>query len=334
MTRSKAKRSFKNGKRLDFQLINLIKDKYEDGESIEKISQDLRLVKNTVIKWANSNELKKLGRPKQNRSQILVETVKNGIDNNCTLYLKEIQNIVQKECGVILHISTIRRILIDLNYSRKKCSIINIRRLTSDVIQKRAEFARWIITKDIRKMVFVDETHVKISDSERKFGYAKVGQRAINTKNQLCTSSFSILAAIDYEGYNYFKLAEHSSKTATNSGCFHDFIKNLIINIPEGSLVILDNAKIHKTQEMKILYHNAEIIRGIKFAFLPPYSPSFNPIELFFNTFKMKLKSESTENMSYNEYRNYVIKSMKDSKRNDVISYFHKAKDAWISENP
>ena len=44
-------------------------------------------------------------------------------------------------------------------------------------------------------------------------------------------------------------------------------------------VLILDNAKIHKTEEVK----ETLIGTGFKVLFLPPYTPQFNPIELVFN---------------------------------------------------
>ena len=49
-------------------------------------------------------------------------------------------------------------------------------------------------------------------------------------------------------------------------------------------VLILDNAKIHKTQEVK----ETLIGTGFKVLFLLPYTPQFNPIELTFNVIKRR----------------------------------------------
>ena len=45
---------------------------------------------------------------------------------------------------------------------------------------------------------------------------------------------------------------------------------------------VLDNAKIHKTDDVK----DAMKASKLKILFLPPYSPILNPIELVFNVMK------------------------------------------------
>jgi transposase len=52
-------------------------------------------------------------------------------------------------------------------------------------------------------------------------------------------------------------------------------IQELIPVLNNPSVIILDNASIHKGEEIKTIIENA----GHKILFLPPYSPHLNPIE-------------------------------------------------------
>ena len=54
------------------------------------------------------------------------------------------------------------------------------------------------------------------------------------------------------------------------------------------SIVVLDNASVHHSERV------VEMIRekGAFVVYLPPYSPDFNPIELMFNMYKMKIARE------------------------------------------
>ena len=47
-------------------------------------------------------------------------------------------------------------------------------------------------------------------------------------------------------------------------------------------VIVLDNAKIHKTDDVK----DAMKASKLKILFLPPYTPMLNPIELVFNVLK------------------------------------------------
>ena len=64
------------------------------------------------------------------------------------------------------------------------------------------------------------------------------------------------------------------------------FEQVLLPAIPEGSVVVLDNASFHHSSRAKSL---AEA-RGIELLFLPPYSPDLNPIESFWAKFKRALR--------------------------------------------
>ena len=63
--------------------------------------------------------------------------------------------------------------------------------------------------------------------------------------------------------------------------------KHLIPELPERSLLVIDNASFHKTKKTK------EIVEkyGHRLLFLPSYSPDLNPIEKFWASLKAKIKS-------------------------------------------
>ena len=65
-------------------------------------------------------------------------------------------------------------------------------------------------------------------------------------------------------------------KTARNSAVFNEwFAKILLPELPKGAVVILDNARFHKSKALRKLAKAA----GITLLFLPPYSPQDNLIE-------------------------------------------------------
>ena len=62
----------------------------------------------------------------------------------------------------------------------------------------------------------------------------------------------------------------------------------------ENSIVILDNATIHHSEEIVRLIES----KGAKIIYLPPYSPDLNPIELMFGVYKSALKRFVNEKLS------------------------------------
>ena len=61
-----------------------------------------------------------------------------------------------------------------------------------------------------------------------------------------------------------------------SSDVFHTWVVNdLLPNLPEGSVVVMDNATFHKWQDTQSVIREA----GHILEFLPTYSPDLNPIE-------------------------------------------------------
>jgi transposase len=64
-------------------------------------------------------------------------------------------------------------------------------------------------------------------------------------------------------------------RQSTDSIFFEEWFKDcLLVGIPKGYTVIMDNARFHQKKELR------KLARGkARVLFLPPYSPDYNPIE-------------------------------------------------------
>jgi transposase len=125
------------------------------------------------------------------------------------------------------------------------------------------------------------------------YGYAIKGQPAImeyiasNNRKR-----YSLLMAITNKGNKYYEIFEES----INGVKFQNFVKNL--DVPKGSILLLDNASIHKTQAFK----NTVEDKKIQLLYTPPYTPEFNPIELSFGAIKNRFyKSRYFKNAGFRE---------------------------------
>jgi transposase len=71
---------------------------------------------------------------------------------------------------------------------------------------------------------------------------------------------------------------------------FEDFIKQLLHHCgryPEpNSVLVMDNASFHHSERIEQMY----LAAGVKFLYLPPYSPDLNPIKEFFAELKAFIK--------------------------------------------
>jgi transposase len=84
--------------------------------------------------------------------------------------------------------------------------------------------------------------------------------------------NLSVLGALDQEGM----LGTRSKLGAMKRDDVEAFLKEDVIpELLAGSVLVLDNARIHKGGKIQEIVEKA----GCKLLYLPPYSPDFSPIE-------------------------------------------------------
>ena len=109
------------------------------------------------------------------------------------------------------------------------------------------------------------------------------GQLVIDNKKGHATEKLNIVAGL----LNNKIIAPLVYEYSTDATLFNTWLaKVLIPELPENSIIIMDNARFHKTSETKeiIEIHNHRLL------FLPAYSPDFNPIEHTWATIKKLIK--------------------------------------------
>lgn len=128
----------------------------------------------------------------------------------------------------------------------------------------------------------IDETCVYVEEAPR-YGYTRKGHRCFYRRKQPPRSGkVTLLMAIsERRGV----VASMVVKGSINSASFASFIGSL--DAAPGSVAILDNVSFHKSAVVR----DAAARKGIKFLFIPPYSPDFNPIEGTFSVLKSALRS-------------------------------------------
>jgi transposase len=76
----------------------------------------------------------------------------------------------------------------------------------------------------------------------------------------------------------------------TDSVLFNNWLETqLLPSLPKNSVLVLDNARFHKSAKTKELVEQA----GCHLLFLPPYSPDLNPIENYWAILKSKVRNLS-----------------------------------------
>ena len=169
----------------------------------------------------------------------------------------------------------VRQCLHKPGFSYKKARYYGIAKnasaLTKTFLSRRDAYIR-----ESRPIYSVDETGFGRFSYQYRKGWAPRGKKLRIQKACARQTSTTVLACSSSTGW---------TKTLTKVGgikriTFCSFIKDL--DIPEGSVILLDNASIHRGDEVY------KVFRDKKFTplYVPPYSPWFNPIEGCFSIVK------------------------------------------------
>lgn len=117
----------------------------------------------------------------------------------------------------------------------------------------------------------------------RKFSRAVRGKKArANVKGKREKRINVIAALILGKICAFFPSSEN-----TDTDLFTAWVKIMLIPfLKSGMVVIMDNAKFHKSKEIRKLIEGA----GCRLIYLPPYSPDFNKIEQRWAVIKTEVK--------------------------------------------
>jgi len=137
--------------------------------------------------------------------------------------------------------------------------------------KKRARFLKKLAKVPEHLRVWVDETGIDDNESYA-YGRSPKGERCFATRPGNRTTRISIIAALLMGAL----LAPLWFTGMCNSAVFNEWFEKILLpELPKGAVVILDNARFHKSKRLRIIAKAA----GITLLFLPPYSPKDNLIE-------------------------------------------------------
>ena len=150
--------------------------------------------------------------------------------------------------------------------------------------QKRDAFWKQIEALDPDDLVFLDEMGVSLALC-LLYGWGEKGEDLIEEVASKRGKNLSVIGAFDSLGM----ICSQSQLGAMNRKDFERFlVKDLLCQLTPGSVIIMDNASIHKGGDIEKLIAKA----GCTLLYLPPYSPDFNPIELAWAFIKKLIRRE------------------------------------------
>ena len=120
-------------------------------------------------------------------------------------------------------------------------------------------------------IVYIDESGFAY-DMPRTHGYAERGSRCFGTHDWNAKGRKNVIAALSGSSLIGCGIVEANVDTAV----FNVWVEKILMpDLPDNSVVVMDNASFHKSQKTKDLFHS----NGHTLEYLPPYSPDLNPIE-------------------------------------------------------
>lgn len=149
--------------------------------------------------------------------------------------------------------------------------------------RKREAWAETIPGLDPAKVVFIDETSAN-TRMTRGYGRAPIGERVVGTVPHGHWKTTTFVAALRADGLG----APMVIDGAMNGDLFVAYVRQVLVpELRPGDVVVLDNLSSHK----RVAAVRAIERAGCSVAYLPPYSPDYNPIELAFAKVKARLRA-------------------------------------------
>ena len=131
-----------------------------------------------------------------------------------------------------------------------------------------------------KTLIYLDETGFT-DETFRSYGYAPRGQCVYGLIPSQKTRTMTLIVA----QLNNKLIAPKLIEGSCNAQRFNTWLdEELSLHLDAESLVITDNARIHKTHKTQTLIQAC----GAKVLYLPPYSPDYNPVEHLFANIKKR----------------------------------------------
>ena len=123
---------------------------------------------------------------------------------------------------------------------------------------------------DPERLVFLDETSAYLNLS-RSYGRAPTTKRVVDDAPKGKKERVSLLAAVTLRGLEGTHCLVHPENV--NKAAFISYLKTLLPNLKAGSVLVLDNWRVHTGPDVR------ELVEKYHGSLLPAYSPDFNPEE-------------------------------------------------------
>eukprot|EP00732_Lithocolla_globosa_P003323 Lithocolla_globosa_v1_NODE_2615_length_1933_cov_6.440895.p1 type:complete len:322 gc:universal NODE_2615_length_1933_cov_6.440895:1074-109(-) len=271
----------------------LVIKKWQKGKTTRQIMSDLdkgrtfvQKIKRIYRRYADVvDPFKEKGGRRRILSRATMDFLRDLLADHPTLYLDQIQSEVEAFAEIKVSRSTIWRSLKSLGFTWKKLTKIALQQNKLLV----AHFMSRISRYDAKHIAFFDETYKDNRTLLREYGWAVTGKRVRVHRLKLRGIRYTLAAAVTINGPLTFpKICIGGLKGPELISYTRDILIPAMHSL-QLYVLVLDNCSTHRNPEFLTLLSENEII----VEFLPPYTPTLNPIEPVFNQVKQFLRSHS-----------------------------------------
>ena len=155
-------------------------------------------------------------------------------------------------------------------------------RSAPDVRDKREAWKKHILENDINNLIFLDESGVN-TNMTRHYARSKTNERAVDSTPVNTPCNTTMLSSIRLNG----KTAHTIYQGGTTAERFAEYLQNTLLpTLSPNDIIVMDNMRSHHAKAVKQILDSS----GIKYLYLPPYSPDLNPIEKMWSKLKAYLR--------------------------------------------
>lgn len=146
------------------------------------------------------------------------------------------------------------------------------------------------------QIIAIDESACNERTGDRKYGWSPVNTPVEATYSMKRSERWSLLPAMTVNGYLDYAIFQGS----ITSEIMENFLLSKVLPYTEPgySVIVLDNASIHRSPRVRELCARYEV----QLEYLLPYSPDYNPIEKSFKQLKSWIKRHADEQEIFEDF--------------------------------
>lgn len=314
---NKLERIYFNGKSTPDLIRYRIIQLYFQGQSISKISQDVKLTTRGVRKIINSyletesvNPKFDPGRNPYAMTNNVMQHIEFYKTQKPSVYAREIKeklvtDAVCNENNVPSRRAIAHVINNELDFTRKRLSVIPTESLTATAQDKQFRYFENILEFPARNIHFMDEASVVRTTGNRTYGHASSGESAVEVCRYSSDATFTVNLLCGFFCIDYYNILEGPSNGLELLQFFTEALEQRYPNgnpiLAAGDAVVMDNCGFHHARHVEPVLREMLLQNGVTLLFQPPYNPELNPCEYCFAHMKRSLRNNEMFTSQYTE---------------------------------